>query len=167
MALNAYLALKGQQQGQIKGSVIQKGRENQIAVYGFMHEITSPRDASSGLATGKRQHRPLLITKEIDKSSPLLMKALVSNENITEFILNFYAPIRQSPSGSGNEAHIYSIRLINAFISGIDQDMSLNKVEPGISLPVLESVSFVYQKIEWTWVEGGHYAQDDWNAPTT
>jgi len=36
------------------------------------HEIVSPRDAASGQATGKRSHSPITITKEIDKSSPLL-----------------------------------------------------------------------------------------------
>jgi type VI secretion system secreted protein Hcp len=52
MALNAYLRLKGQKQGEIKGSVTQKGREGKILVIGAEHEVLSPRDASSGLATG-------------------------------------------------------------------------------------------------------------------
>ncbi len=34
------------------------------------HEIVSPRDAASGLPTGKRMHKPFVITKELDKSSP-------------------------------------------------------------------------------------------------
>ena len=46
MALNAYLVLKGQKQGTIKGSVTQKGREGQIAVYAVAHTITSPRDTA-------------------------------------------------------------------------------------------------------------------------
>jgi hypothetical protein len=33
MALNAYLILKGQKQGEIKGSVTQKGREGTILVF--------------------------------------------------------------------------------------------------------------------------------------
>ncbi len=37
----------------------------------------------------------------------------------------------------------------------IIKNMSLNKIEPGIKLPVLEEISFTYQKIEWTWVDGG------------
>lgn len=32
--------------------------------------IVSPRDAASGLPTGKRQHKPFVITKELDMSSP-------------------------------------------------------------------------------------------------
>jgi hypothetical protein len=40
----------------------------------FNQAIVSPRDAASGLPTGKRQHKPFVITKEYDKSSPLLAK---------------------------------------------------------------------------------------------
>jgi hypothetical protein len=35
--------------------------------------VVSPRDAASGLPTGKRMHKPFIITKELDKSTPLLM----------------------------------------------------------------------------------------------
>jgi hypothetical protein len=35
-------------------------------------DVIKPRDAASGLPTGKRQHKPFTITKRIDKSSPTL-----------------------------------------------------------------------------------------------
>lgn len=38
-------------------------------VISFEQEITSPRDAASGMATGKRMHKPFIITKELDKAS--------------------------------------------------------------------------------------------------
>ena len=65
MALNSYLSLSGDTQGDIKGSVTQTGREDTIEIYGWNHEVISPRDAASGLPTGKRQHKPLVITKAI------------------------------------------------------------------------------------------------------
>jgi len=34
-----------------------------------------PRDAASGLPTGKRQHKPVNVTKPVDKSSPRLSKS--------------------------------------------------------------------------------------------
>jgi hypothetical protein len=40
----------------------------------FNQSIVSPRDAASGLPTGKRMHKPYVITKEYDKSSPILAK---------------------------------------------------------------------------------------------
>ena len=36
--------------------------------------IPEPRDAASGLPTGKRQHKPLTLTKPIDKSTPMLAR---------------------------------------------------------------------------------------------
>lgn len=39
-------------------------------------EVVSPRDAASGLPTGKRQHKPMTITKELDKSSPKLAESV-------------------------------------------------------------------------------------------
>ena len=92
MALNAYLSLTGQQQGQIKGSVTQKGREGKIMVIAAEHEVLSPRDPASGLALGKRQHKPFVITKEIDVSSPRLYSALAGNEGFTDWELQFWAP---------------------------------------------------------------------------
>jgi len=40
----------------------------------FNQAIMSPRDAATGLATGRRQHKPVVITKEFDKSSSVLAK---------------------------------------------------------------------------------------------
>ncbi len=161
MSLNAFLTVKAATQGQIKGSVVQKGKEVQIAVYAYHHEIVSPRDTASGQATGKRQHKPLIITKEIDKSSPLLLKALVTNEALPEIVIHFFAG---AGAGTGVEVQSYTIKLTNASISAISQDMSLNKIDPGIKLPVLEQISFVCKKIEWIWVGGGIAAEDDWQA---
>src|SRR3954471_12420169 len=111
MALNAYLKLKGQRQGEIKGSVTQKGREDSIMVIAVSHEIISPRDAASGLPTGKRMHKPFVITKELDKSTPMLYKVLAHNENITSLSLDFFRPNQQ-----GVEKVVYTVKLTNANI---------------------------------------------------
>src|SRR6478672_10887733 len=92
MALNAYLKLKGAKQGPIEGSVTQKGREKKIMVIAVSHEIVSPRDPASGLPTGKRMHKPFVITKELDKSSPILYQVLCTNENVSEWTLEFWTP---------------------------------------------------------------------------
>jgi hypothetical protein len=36
-------------------------------IISFEQEIVSPRDAASGLSTGKRMHKPFVMTKELDK----------------------------------------------------------------------------------------------------
>src|SRR4051812_9196262 len=106
MALNAYLKMKGAKQGDIKGSVTQKGREGKIMVIAVSHEIVSPRDVASGQATGKRMHKPFVITKEVDKSSPLLYNALVNNENITDWELQFWHPQMAATTGGAPSSSI-------------------------------------------------------------
>lgn len=161
MALNAYLKLKGQKQGEIKGSVIQKGKENKIQVIAVSHDLSSPRDAATGLAKGRRMHKPF-ITKETDKASPLLYNALVNNEAITEFELQFWTPQTSASAGIGKEKQHYTIRLTNASISDIKFRM-LNNNNPELAIfTEFEEVSFTYQKIEWTWMDGSITAMDDW-----
>jgi len=161
MALTAYLTLKGQKQGNIGGSVTIKGRENSILVHAFNHEILSPRDPASGLPTGKRQHQALSILKEIDKSSPQLWSALVNNENLPTFQLAFYG----MAAAPGVEKLLYTIALTNASISSITESMLDNELPANASLPLREQVTFTYQKIQWTWAEGGITAMDDWASP--
>jgi type VI secretion system secreted protein Hcp len=165
MALNAYLKIKGQKQGIIKGSVTQKGREGLIKVIAVSHEIVSPRDAASGLPTGKRMHKPLVITKEIDKSSPLLISALVNNENITSFTLDMYQPSMTAAGSTGQETNFYRIELVNANIASVDTRMANNANPELAKYAPYEEISFVYQKITWTYLDGGITASDDWQSP--
>jgi type VI secretion system secreted protein Hcp len=165
MALQAYLNLKGNKQGEIKGSVTQKGREGKIAVIAVSHEIVSPRDPASGLPTGKRMHKPFVITKELDKSSPLLYNALVNNENIPDWQLQHWTPQIKAISGGGNEVQHYTVKLTNANIASIAFRMANNKHPDLMKFAEYEEVAFTYQKIEWTWNDGGITAGDDWESP--
>lgn len=160
MALNAYLKLKGEKQGDVKGSVTQKGREDRIMVIAVDHSIVSPRDSASGLPTGKRQHKPITITKEVDKSTPMLLAILTQNENIPEWSLEFWTPDK-----TGVEKQHYKIELQNAQISEIRLEMLNNKYPENTQHKEREHVSFTYQKITWTWMDGGITAEDDWEAP--
>ncbi len=164
MALNAFLTLKGQKQGLIKGSVTQKGREDSIAVHAFDHEVISPRDPASGLPTGKRMHKPFAITKDVDKSSPLLWNALVNNETLTSWTLQCWAPAPPTPSAAASERQSYTITLTNASIASIHEAMPDNQNPAMQNLPLREEIAFTYQKIVWTWVDGGITAEDDWET---
>ncbi len=160
MALDSYLNLTGETQGRVEGSVTQAGREGSMEVYGWSHEVISPRDAASGLPTGKRQHKPITVTKPVDKATPLLMSILTNNENITEWRLDAYRPSR-----GGKEFQYYTIELINASIAGIRQEQLNNEYPENMKHEVREHVMFTYEKIIWTWQDGGITAEDDWEVP--
>lgn len=158
MALNAYLRLQGERQGEIKGSVTLKGHEGTIMVIAASHSIESPWDPDSGLPIGKRRHEPFVITKEVDKSSPLLYIMLVNNENIPEWELQFWQP----SSTTGAEIQHYTVKLTNANISSIDFRMPNNKDPQLMKFAEYEEIAFTYQQIQWIWNDGGIKAFDDW-----
>jgi type VI secretion system secreted protein Hcp len=165
MALNAYLTLKGQKQGTISGSVTQRGHENSILIHSFSHEIDSPRDPASGLPTGKRMHKPVFFLKEVDKSSPLLWNALTNNENLTSVQIQFWAPGVAATGTTAPEKQIYTVTLTNASIASMLQSMPNNLDASATKLALQEEITLTYQKIQWTWNDGGMTASDDWEAP--
>lgn len=159
MALNAYLRLVGRKTGEIKGSVREKGREGKIMVIAVSHDIASPRDAGSGLATGKRRHSPLVVTKEVDRSSPLLHQAMAANETFKEWVLQFWAP-----SITASETQHFTITLTDAAIASISRRMPNNKHPDLMRLETFEEIGFTYATIQWTWTEGDITAVDEWGA---
>ncbi|HYM20765.1 MAG TPA: type VI secretion system tube protein Hcp [Candidatus Kapabacteria bacterium] len=43
--------------------------------------VQSPRDVATGMATGRRMHQPITITKETDKTSPALFSIIAPENN--------------------------------------------------------------------------------------
>ena len=162
MALNAYLTLVGAKTGAIRGSVTQKGREGKIMVIAVDHELSSPRDPRTGSPTGGAlMHNPIRITKELDKSSPLLERVLTTNENLTTWELQFWTPSLTL----GTEIQHYTMKLMNATIAGIEFRMLNNKNPDLMKYAEFEEVTFTYQRIDWTWTDGNITAYADWAAP--
>jgi len=164
MAMMAYGYLKGQKTGQIKGSVIQKGREDSIAVIAVSHAIVSPRDPQSGLPTGQRMHKPFVFTKELDKATPILYNVLCTNENLTEAVFKFWTPQIRATSGTGSEVQHFTIKLTNANIASIDFRMANIRHPDLVKFTEYEEVALTYEGIEWTWMDGGISASDSWLA---
>ena len=143
--------------GVIQGESVQVGKEGSHLILGYSHEIISPRDAASGLPTGKRQHKPFTIVKYINRGSPLLLNAMAKEESLdVEITLWGTAP------GTGQEVKVFTYRLRGASIVAIRPWMP-NKNDPATSsYAPAEEISFTYRSIEQTFVNGGITAQDDW-----
>ena len=164
MAMMAYLKIKGQKSGDVAGSVTQKGREGSIGIIAVSHSIISPRDPQSGLPTGQRMHKPYVITKELDKATPILYNVLCTNENLTEVMIKFWTPQIKATTGVGAEVNHFTVKLTNANIASIDFRMANIRHPDLVKFPEWEEIAMTYQKIEWTWTDGGIMAVDDWEA---
>ena len=88
------------------------------------------------------------------------LNVLVNNENIKDWELRFW-----QPSKTGKEAQFYTVQMLNASIAGIRGEMLNNKYPENMQHTEREHVSFCYQKIVWTWQDGGITAEDDWETP--
>jgi type VI secretion system secreted protein Hcp len=99
----------------------------------------------------KVQHSPLKCVKRVDKSSPLLIRALIERQKV-EALFKFYRP---NPTGDGTTEQFYTIELKNARITGYRMWVP-NTIDPASSNnPPLEEVTFSFQAIAFTYVNGG------------
>jgi len=177
MAGYYYMTLKAQKQGEIKGDVTIKGHENSIELDSISWGQASPRDPSSGLPTGKRQMKPLYIRSKYSKASPLLMNAAAANENLTKCTitcvrLGDMKGIGAAAGGKGGLQSYLTIELTNATISEFkvvtettESGGEAKQISSGHDLTT--EVGFVFQKITWTWLNGGIVASDDWSLGIT
>lgn len=158
-ALPAFMEIEGAG-GRIEGSCEMEGREGMIVVYSFGHNIAIPIDYSTGRTAGTRQHNPLKILKEIDKSSPRLYQALCTGERLEMVTLRFYRI-----DETGREENYFTIQLENAIIISITPSFPTAFLSQNESYRHMETVSFLYERITWTWEPDGIESEDDWRTP--
>ncbi len=155
-----WMVVDGQKSGKIKGGATSKGNEAKIELSGLNGEVMSPRDPQSGLPTGRRMHKPLYVAYKLDKSVPLMWQILATNENCKTVEVDVWQSAHkgsQAHSAGQGMQKTYVIKLTNANIAVMEQQT----IENG---QVFVIIGFTYQKIEWTWVDGGITAEDDWEV---
>ena len=172
MAFAAYMTVKGQKQGTFKGESTRPNRQDWIPVLAFEMALASPRDAQSGQSAGKRKFSPVRIVKEWGAASPQALTACATNEAIREVSIEF---IRADANGA---EYVYqSLMLTNAVIVAVHRVKGrlprLGEDPPAgaqvdhlgpIDTHEWEEVSFVFQKIEVTDIDGKTSFADDWDA---
>lgn len=130
-------------------------RENTIVCESYEHALTTSRAPGTVELAAKRQHRPVTITKRVDKSTPLLLRALCTNERVTKAEFRFFRP-----SPAGGEEHFYTVLLEDGFVSAVEQ-LSDDDISAHKTPPTMERVSFVFRSITWTYEAGGATHRDD------
>jgi len=160
MAETVHLYLKANGQDiQGESTQLDLGRENSIECLSFKDSVRTARERGSRAAVGRRVHEPVIIEKRIDKSSPLLAKALCRNE-VIEGEFKFFRP---SPKGDGATEQFFTVTIAGGRIDSIER-VSPNSIDPAESMcPPMETVAFVYASIRWTYVPSGAEFEDKWS----
>lgn len=82
VAIPLHLWLKDKDGGDIRGSSKVEGREGSIEVLGFSHGMVASTDGVTGKLLGSRVHLPVMIEKEIDRSTPMVYMALARGQTL-------------------------------------------------------------------------------------
>lgn len=134
-------------------------RKDTIECARFIWAVRTPREGASAQITGRRQHKPVTVLKRVDKSSPILFKALCRNEKVDSAKFMFFRP---NPEGSGEEEKYMEIELTDSYISAIDmlsEDATRSHEEQPTAM---EEIQFVFKNITVTYMNGGVTHTDSW-----
>jgi type VI secretion system Hcp family effector len=146
-AEEVFVATVGLKQGAFAGEVPQKGFENKIQAVGFSHELLTPPDQ-----TGRRQHKPIVITKRVGASSPQFFQAWATNEPLKSVTIDFTDVSDRTMGTAGmTRKLVYQITLQNAVVVRIAQRMDPTATPTPATGPAhLEEISLAYQSITVT-----------------
>ncbi len=86
-----------------EATVEKKERSGTIVCEAIDMSVKTAREAGSGMATGRRQYDGITCTKQIDRATPLIAKALAENP-VIDGTFQFWRP-----SASGAEQQTYTI----------------------------------------------------------
>lgn len=138
----------------VEGEAVSPGHEKWIEILSFSWGEATRTQPASGLPTGKRQHRPLTISKELDKSSTKLMESCSNGSPQKSVRIELIA------SGATGQREPYLIIemkdvIITSYaIGGSSSDDG----------PPREEVTMTYSEITWTYSKEGKDEQhtDPW-----
>ena len=111
------------------------------------------------MPAGRRVHKPMMITKEVDKSTPKLYQVMSSGERLTEAQIDWYRL-----DGTGDEELYYTVLLENALIVKIESWVPDVLDKANAIYGCMENIWFTYESIRWTWEEDGIEYEEHWGA---
>lgn len=157
MANHGYMTIIGKAQGVISagcstqnsiGNKCQAAHADEIMVLSYSHNMANLENINKPI------HHPIIITKNVDKSSPLLAQALSSREEIN-CIIDFYRV-----SSFGLQEKFYSISLSGGVIADLTLEMPhailQNDAEPQ------EHIAIRYRDVTWTHLAAGTSGYSTW-----
>jgi len=160
MAYEFYVTTTGTTQNAFKGESTRTAHKAKAPCISFEYAVQSPRDQATGMASGKRQHKPIVITKEIGASTPQFFQACVTNEVLTSVLFEFV-----HTTDKGAEEVYYTIKLTNATVSSVRQFTGEgSKHGEEVATHELEEIAFTFQKLDMEHKVAKTAATDDWKS---
>ncbi len=138
------------------------GHTDKTEILGYMMEVKSPRDAASGMSTGKRQYQPVILWKLSGASSPQFYEALIRNDMLKKITFQYYRPDEVYKQ---NEL-VYTVELENVSVAGYRQLMGSPDVPEFKARQegLYDEIKLVFDKITVTENKARTSATDAWKS---
>lgn len=117
--------------------------------------VRSPRDAASGLATGKRLHKPITMSFAYHFTTAGFLSHLKEGAVLDQCDIEVY------DDANGKETLLYTVRLTGALVAGCDVEMRSLQASGDPIHGVDVKLGITYSKIAWV-VDGRVSYEDDW-----
>lgn len=101
----------------------------------------------------------MMIEKEFDSSSPTLYKAVASGQALKSAEIRWYRI-----NHAGQEECYFVMTIEGVKVTGINPGMPNAKMVGNSQINHMESVSLMYDKITWRYVDGNVQYTDEWNV---
>lgn len=157
MANHGYMTITGKAQGLISagcstqdsiGNKCQAGHTDEIMVLSYTHNMVNIGNIN------KPTHSPIIITKNVDKASPLLAQALSTREEIN-CTISFYRV-----SSFGMQEKFYSVSINGGVIADLTLEMPHDILQSDAETQ--EHISIRYRDITWTHHAAGTSGYSTW-----
>jgi len=144
MAYHGYMTLKGNRQGLISagcssedsiGNKCQLNHRDEIVVLSFNHNVANPINGLRGV------HQPVMITKPIDKSTPLLAQA-VDGREVIDCDIHLYRT-----HSAGHREKYFTVKLGGALI--VSQELDVPHAVLLTDQDAEERLFISYRTISW------------------
>ena len=145
-AVDILLKVTGVKSGVIKGESQIAGHVGEIDIETYRWNVLQGFDVATGQATGRRQHKPLILTFQTCVASPILYAACCRNEVLSKVVMTC-----RKAGGKQQDYMIWtltnaSIREIKAgYFDHVPAQAAAAAAQPVIPY---DEMSLVYQKIE-------------------
>ena len=161
MACHGYMTITGKKQGLISagcstqdslGNRCQAAHRDEILVLSFTHNLFNNHN------TQRASHQPVLITKHLDKATPLLAQALDTREEV-ECKINFYRT-----TAAGAQERYFTVSLSGGQIA--EHSLEVPHSVLHADQDAQEQLSIRYRDISWHHHAAGTSGYASWSDRT-
>ncbi|WP_429354177.1 type VI secretion system tube protein TssD [Paraburkholderia sp. 32] len=141
----------------MKGSSTVQDREGRIELISFGHGVNLPVDNANGRITGARTPR-FRLKKSLMQQRPIFTRPWRRGKRLTSAEIKWYRI-----NDAGKEEVYFAMTLEGGKVCGISPGMANTKLAQASSLNHVESVSMMYDRITWHYLDGNIKYTDSWN----